>query len=166
VRGGRGIEEVLVTEGGELVVFEEDGLGAGGGREVAKLSARELEKFGRSGRAAETLEDGEDGKEFGRGGGGKIEVDLERNRIAGGGGDEVRRKVKAEHGRKRWAGLRVGREGSGDILRRKKEPAETKPPALHYDRPTNKIQNFQVTEAFTLVPAPGTMMLWLRTAAS
>jgi len=109
-----------VAEGGELVVFEEEGLGAGGGGEFAELGAGELEESGRGGGAAEALEDGEDGEEFGRGRGGEIEIDLERNRIAGGGGDEVRRKVEAQHGRKRWAGLREGRVGSGDIFAVKK----------------------------------------------
>ena len=80
-----------------LAVVGEDGFLGGGGGEVAELGAGELEKGGRRGGAAKPLKVGEDGEKPGRGDGGGVELDLDRNRVAQGGGGEVGREDEAKH---------------------------------------------------------------------
>ena len=81
---------------GELAVFDEERLSAGGGDKFAELGARELEERGRLG-AAPALKKGEHGQEFGRGRGGEVELHAQRHGVAHKGGDQVGRQVEAEH---------------------------------------------------------------------
>ena len=85
-------------EGGLRGVDEgEDGLAGGGGDELAKLCACELKKGGRLFGAAKALENRERGQQCGRGGRAEIDLDLQRDGVARGGGGEIGRQKQAEH---------------------------------------------------------------------
>ena len=86
-----------MAEGSRLVVFEKDRLGAGGAGEIAELGAGELEETRRRRCIRPALEEGEGGEQCGSGRNGEIEVHLERDRVARGGGGKVRREVEAKH---------------------------------------------------------------------
>ena len=111
---GRGEEDrdarkgvVVPGDGGGAVDPEENGLAAEGGEEVAEAGAVDLDDFRRGLGAGPALEQDERGDEFGgRGSGGEIEVHLDRDGVARGGGGEVGREVEAEHG----GGTKIFRE--------------------------------------------------------
>lgn len=103
----------MAPHGGGLIVFDENGLAVESGGEVAELGARELEEFRRGGFSAKALKNREGGEQLPRGRRAEIEVDAQRDGIAGGGGYEVGRKVQAEH-----AGMKERRElmpGKGEM---------------------------------------------------
>lgn len=105
--GGRGEEDRDAGEGvvvpsdgsGRTIDPEKSGLALECGEEIAEAGAVELDDFGRGLRAGPALQQDEGGDEFGgRGSGREIEVHLDRDGVARGGGGEVGWEVEAKHG--------------------------------------------------------------------